>query len=225
MKNFSKKVFLLLISLVVSMKAEKNRTSETEQIFTTIYDNSHWWTGETYSGIGSNMHQTQLIRQEIPKIIQRYGIRSILDIPCGDFHWMKKIIGTLSVSYVGADIVKTLIDDNQVYSNEKISFIQLDIITDNLPCVDLIFCRDCLVHLSFAQIWQALRNMKRSGSRYLLTTGYSDIKNNTDIVTGSWRPLNLMVEPFNLKNPLLVFNEGYERDKCLVLWDIADLNI
>jgi hypothetical protein len=197
---------------------------DVEQVFTTVYDNNWWWTGETCSGCGSNLHQTQLIRQEIPRIIKKYKIKSILDIPCGDFHWMQYV--DLKIPYIGADIVKELVMSNQEkYQNEKRTFMHLDVITDLLPHADLILCRDCFVHLSYAQIWQALVNMKQSGAKYLLTTSYSNTVTNKDISAGSWRPLNLMAAPFNFSKPLYIFNEGYERDKCLVLWKLDDLDL
>jgi hypothetical protein len=81
------------------------------------------------------------------------------------------------------------------------------------------------VHLSNQQVLQALRNIKKSGSKYLLTTLHAETKINRDIGPGDWRPLNLMREPFNLGEPLFIFNEGFEKDKSLAMWNIADLNL
>jgi len=219
------RLFLLILfgcSSSLLLSYEKKILSEVEQVFTNVYDNNWWWTGETHSGCGSNLYQTQLIRQEIPRIIKKYDIQSILDIPCGDFHWMQYV--ALGIPYIGADIVKELVIANQEkYQNELREFIHLDVISDTLPQVDLILCRDCLVHLSNEKIWQALRNIKKSGSKYLLATTYNQITVNHDIPTGSWRKLNLMIAPFNFSKPLFVYNEGYEGDKCLVMWKIEDL--
>ena len=69
----------------------------------------------------------------------------------------------------------------------------------------------------------------RSEATYLLTTIYTDRSDNKDIVTGQWRPLNLLAAPFELPEPLECINEGStERngiyaDKSLLLWRIADL--
>lgn len=38
----------------------------------------------------------------------KYGVRSVLDIPCGDFFWFKEIKLDLD-SYIGGDIVAPLI--------------------------------------------------------------------------------------------------------------------
>jgi hypothetical protein len=96
-----------------------------------------------------------------------------------------------------------------------------------LPSVDLIFCRDCLVRLSFANIRSAIANIKASGLTYLLTTTYPG-RQNSDIATGEWRPINLQAKPFGFPPPLVLINEqcvvtpGY-RDKSMGLWRIADL--
>jgi hypothetical protein len=45
-----------------------------------------------------------------------------------------------------------------------------DLTRDPLPKVDLVLCRDCLVHLSFDDIYESLDNLRRSGSMLLLTT-------------------------------------------------------
>lgn len=67
---------------------------------------------------------------------------------------------------------------------------------------------------------KALKSIRESGSRYLLTTTFPG--KNRDIVTGQWRKLNLQADPFNLPAPLKLFSEqctepGGE-DKALGLW-------
>jgi hypothetical protein len=94
--------------------------------------------------------------------------------------------------------------------------------------VDLVLCRDCLVHLSSKDAVAALRNLKRSGSTYLLATTFPEHTDNPDVITGYWRPINLELPPFALPRPMLMINEGCpERggaDKSLGLWRIADLS-
>lgn len=199
-------------------------TDQTEQVFTSYYQKGTYWTGETFCGWGSSMFATRIVRQELPKIFEQFQIKSMLDIPCGDFHWMKNV--PLDLEYIGADIVKKLVEENKrKYETDKREFLYLDIIKDDLPQVDLIFCRDCLIHLSNAQVLNALKNIKRSGSTYLMTTCYLGTKKNTDIKVGGFHPLNLLIEPFNLPRPIFILNERIERDKNLVLWKIEDIDI
>ncbi|HEV8722667.1 MAG TPA: hypothetical protein VGW77_18770 [Candidatus Binatia bacterium] len=59
------------------------------------------------SGPGSSLFQTATVRAALPGVIQQFGVKSMLDIPCGDFNWMKEV--TLDVDrYIGGDIIKQL---------------------------------------------------------------------------------------------------------------------
>ena len=132
--------------------------------------------------------------------------------------------------YQGADIVKPMIDENQrKFGNDKREFLHLDLLRDPLPAVDAIFCRDCLVHLSYADIETAIRNIKKSGARYLFTTQFPDRKSNKDIVTGKHHSLNFRQAPFHWPEPELEFVEYFagERrgNKCLSVWEISRLPV
>ena len=100
----------------------------------------------------------------------------------------------------------------------------LDLTRDALPPADLLLCRDCLVHLSYADIRRALANVARSGIPYVLTTTFPGAKANEDIVTGDWRVINLEAAPFGFPPPLHLLNEGCTEagglfaDKSLGLW-------
>ncbi len=200
-----------------------------EEKFRFIYRNSFWNGGQSASGEGSSESQTETIRRELPGLLKRFGIRSILDIPCGDFHWMKDVEFN-DVQYTGADVVDELIELNkQHYSTDKRTFMKLDLIKDPLPSVDLIFCRDCFVHLSNRDILKALGNIRKSNSIYLFTTTFTDCEENMDIITGDWRVINLQMDPFKLPEPLMILNEnctegeGTYNDKSLGLWEISEL--
>lgn len=67
-----------------------------------------------------------------------------------------------------------MIEENRRrYEEPGRKFIVLDITDDEISTVDLILCRDCLVHFSFREISSALENIKTSGSTYVLTTTFS----------------------------------------------------
>jgi hypothetical protein len=200
-----------------------------EDIFTDIYRNNGFIGKDSVSGPGSDVRQTGTIARELSGLFGAFNISTMLDIPCGDFHWMRNV-DLKKTDYTGADIVEELIQGNRVkYGRDGVRFQHLNLITDNLPKVDLVFCRDCLVHFSFADIALALVNICNSGSKYLLTTTFVGRKKNRDIRTGSWRPINLERFPFEFPTPLKVIPEGctedggaYE-DKSMGLWKIADL--
>jgi hypothetical protein len=201
--------------------------SSTEEVFTHIYESNKWGDSESVSGKGSNLDITSHLRAELPGLLRELEVTTLLDIPCGDFNWMKEI--DLPVEkYLGADIVKPLVAENQRrFGADDREFFCLDLIRDPLPRVDAIFCRECLVHLSFEDIFSAIENIRNSGATYLLTTHFPSIRNNKDIVTGKHRSLNFTRPPFSWPAPihgLIEYNAGKLRgEKCLSVWRIGDL--
>ncbi len=213
-------------------RSARNRIMElrsAKSIFSRIYATRGWEDEESVSGPGSSLAQTASLRRELPGLLRRIHAKSVLDVPCGDFNWMKET--KLSIDrYIGADVVANLIRHHQdVFASETREFRRLDLLRDNLPTVDVILCRDCLVHFSFRRIRVALRNFKRSASSYLLTTSFTAIPENRDIVTGGWRPLDFRLPPFNFPAPLDVIHEfSFDPDvqrygKGLALWRLVDL--
>lgn len=198
-----------------------------EKIFTTYYRQNKWRGRESVSGVGSDPEHTRAIEERLPRLLAEFGVQSMLDIPCGDFAWMRRV-PLEGVDYVGADIVAPLIEaNNRAHATPGIRFVQLDLISDPLPRADLVLCRDCLVHLSFSDARAALRNILASGSRYILSTTFTARADNTDIGTGGWRPLNLQRVPFNFPEPRMLFSEQFDvaeySDKAIGLWALSDL--
>lgn len=79
---------------------------------------------------------------------------------------------------------------------------------------------------SFENIARALRNFRRGGGKYLLTTTFPECRGNDDCEDGDWRVLNLTLPPFSLPAPLALLNEGCTEsggayaDKSLGLWEL-----
>ena len=207
---------------------EKFDDQTTESVFTKIYKENFWEQDESVSGPGSSLTQTREIIRLLPELFSKFDIKSVLDLPCGDFNWMQHLDWS-KIQYTGGDIVEPLIEKNQKkFAGSNLNFKVLNLLTDDLPQVDVIFCRDCLVHLSFEDIHKALKNILKSNSKYLLTTTFPP-RENVDIITGDWRVLNLEKAPFNLPPPLFLLNEkcteveGNFADKSLGLWKIEQL--
>ena len=201
----------------------------TEDIFTDIYKTNAWGGIQPASGPGSDPNETRILISELQTLFEDINISTMLDIPCGDFQWMKNV-DLSNVEYIGADIINELIQTNdRKFSKKGIKFQQLNLIQDKLPRVDLVLCRDCLVHLSLTDNFLALSNICKSNSKYLLTTIFTDRKENRDIITGQWHPLHLAREPFSPPQPIKLINEGCMegdgayKDKSLGLWEIAEI--
>jgi len=199
-------------------------------IFQFIYEKNKWSSHESVSGLGSELQSTLEVRKELPVIISSYKIRSMLDIPCGDYYWLKDLELNIE-NYIGADIIKELIETNILkFEKNKTHFTVLDIKNNSLPTVDLVFVRDLFIHFSFQDIYSSLANIKKSGSKYLLTTTFTNCKKNYDIKTGGWRKVNLCVKPFYFPHPLYILNENSPegkkyQDKSMGLWLIKDIRL
>lgn len=207
---------------------EKN----TSKVFTNIYVENTWGSIESVSGKGSETKHTQVLLKKLDPLLKKMEIKSVLDAPCGDYNWMKDL-NKSNLDYTGMDIVEDLVSDLNLKYREisNIRFQTGNILSDELPKVDLIFCRDCLVHFSFEDIFKALRNFKNSGSTYLLTTTYIHRGKNNQIQTGGWRAINLEKAPINFPKPRRIIwennldDQGMYHDKCMALWNLNDLKI
>jgi SAM-dependent methyltransferase len=196
------------------------------EVFDAIYDSNHWRGDESRSGTGSSMAQTRVVREALPRLLSTLGCRSMLDAPCGDFNWLSRV--PLDVHYIGCDVVERVIAENNArYASSRVKFVHADITSSALPRVDLILCRDGLVHFSYADIYLALRRFLDSGARYLLTTTFPG-RDNRDIHTGDWRPIDFERVPFRFPPPVEIITEectefdGAYRDKSLGLWDLSE---
>ncbi len=168
-------------------------------IFTNIYEANWWGSRESISGHGSTLAYTENLRRELPILFQQFSIRSVFDAPCGDFNWMNKVVEANDIGYVGGDIVPKLIMHNQaMFANERVGFMQVNVINDPFPVADVWLCRDCLIHFSYADIYQSLQNFIASGIPYILTTSHINTSGfaNSDIRTGDARLLDLFSVPF-----------------------------
>jgi len=201
-------------------------------IFHNKFKNNSWSSKESVSGTGSELDITKDLRIGLQNLLKKYNIKTMLDVPCGDFNWVKEI-DLSGIKYIGADIVPEIVEKNKVLYD--FDFNVMNIITDKIPDVDLLLVRDCLVHLSNNNILKFIENVKNSNIKYLLTTSFTDKDLghewrksvlNTNIPDGAWRPINLEKEPYNLINPIdkIIENctEHYPNysDKSLLLYQI-----
>lgn len=212
-----------IVNSPLVLKSPKVLRTKSAKVFTNIYQNNFWRGQESVSGEGSSLEQTAAIRAALPSLIQEFAIQSMLDIPCGDCYWMSTL--DLNIDYIGGDIVADLVIKAQErYGSERRRFAHLDVRSSDLPPVDLIFCRDCLVHLQSHDVRKAIQNMRNSGARWLLATTFTRRLTNERLPEGLWRPLNLELADFDLGLAHKIISEecfayGDEwSDKSLGLW-------
>ncbi len=200
-----------------------------EAVFSRIFERNAWQDDVSVSGGGSSLAATHRVRDALPSLFRRHGVRSVLDAPCGDVNWMATLLPALE-AYTGVDIVAALIERNRTrFGSARATFLRRDVTVDALPGADLVICRDCLVHLPTTLAVQALRSLARTTSTYLLATTFPESGLNGDILTGAWRAVNLQRAPFALPEPLELIAEdatgpdGCFGDKALGLWRMDDV--
>jgi len=201
-----------------------------QQRFRRIHETNLWGAADSVSGLGSEADATAVLRNELPLLLRELGVTSLLDAPCGDAGWINKT--DLGAAFIGIDIVPDLIaalreraGRGEIGGDYRLA----DITRDPLPRADAILCRDCLVHLSFANIARAIANFRRSGATWLITTTFPDWHDNLDCEDGDWRALNFERAPFSWGSPVTLLNEncmeagGGWRDKSLGVWRLSDI--
>jgi hypothetical protein len=202
-----------------------------QQRFERIYSTNLWSDPESRSGVGSTLDSTRVLRTELPKALRRLDARVLLDVPCGDFAWMEHV-DLSGIQYIGGDIVPSIVEKNRrLHAGESRRFVELDLTRDTLPDADVLLCRDCLVHLSYANIRAVLANVARSSVRFVLMTSFPGRGGNRDVQDGDWRTLDFQAPPFSFPEPRLTIVEECEEedgtygDKSLLAWRVTDLDL
>jgi len=194
--------------------------------FSTIYRNRVWLTGRpagSLSGLGSELENTKAIRLRLPELLARLNTKTMLDVGCGDFNWMSQL--ELGCRYIGVDVVSCVIEQNiRNYAAANRTFFALDATTDPLPPADTILCREVFFHLSFADIWALIRNMRLSGVSTMFATNDAVTDFNADILSGDFRLLNLTKPPFCFpRSELSIPDDEVSPGRVLAAWRLSDV--
>jgi hypothetical protein len=196
------------------------RSEKLRARFTVVHERNLWGASQSRSGYGSEPGTPSVVISEraIEIAVTEHGVRSINDIPCGDFLWMPDLLARLEpVRYCGFDIVKPLVTNNKMRFPDR-EFRVLDVTTEVPPAADMIFCKDLFNHLRDQDVKRAIENMRRSGSTYLLASNNPGFEN-TPLPKGpsGSRLLDLCNAPFAYNPPLWTL-DGY-----MSLWRLADM--
>lgn len=140
----------------------------------------------TPCGSGSLRSRTRNIRQGIPALLEKYGVRSVCDAGAGDLCWSRSAFA--KVKYRAFDLVP-----------RHPSVEALDFTKQRLPDCDLIVCRQVLIHLDPPRIQAALA-LFREAAPLLLASQY-DTAAAFDPAQ-QFNPTDLASEPYGLGPPL-----------------------
>lgn len=165
---------------------------------------------ESASGPGSSLAAAHPTIELLRRTLTGRNITSILDLGCGDWHWMRtlglpQLNQGLDVRYMGWEANRELVDYLRVTFGQAgyVEFCLKDITTSHLPNVDLIIARDVLFHLPRALSERLVRRIK-SSCKFFLATSFLGEPNNGDIQAylpiDNWGfyPINLNAPPYDL---------------------------
>ena len=176
---------------------------DAELRFTEMVSRNAWGSAETLCGPGSTIEACRNIIDKLPEWIKKHRISSILDLGCGDFHWMSQI-DLSGVQYDGYDLVPYLVESAKAkYSAPNVRFHHGDLLNMAVPKADLVVCKDVLSHLPTDLALSAFRGVLGSGSRFFAASTHvgwppewREIKEE-----GGFSPVDLEQLPFSMGIP------------------------
>ncbi|KAJ1445759.1 hypothetical protein M885DRAFT_548925 [Pelagophyceae sp. CCMP2097] len=208
--------------------------------FGAVYETEYWSARGTMrdtprSGPGSTIDAAANARATLEMLARELELEVIVDVPCGDVHWMRHVDLPARTAYVGADIVSDVIESNRK-AWPQARFLQLDVVNKGAPAVlraelapfgprSLINCRHLLFHLSPADASLALAHMTAAGAGWLLTSTYvraDDLAalGRAGYILASGHRVNLLKPPFCARDPVRLYLDS-GRDQYLGLWDLS----
>lgn len=210
---------------VRSGQVKRGEGATLEERFAYIYDKGVWQSmpDVPLSGAGSHPAVAGRLGSQLPELVRELAVGTFLDVGCGDFSWMRDV--NLGCRYVGVDIVPVVIARNTAdHGNANRSFAVLNAVAEPLPPSDMVLCREVLFHLSFADAKAVIRNVVRSGARWLLLTSDDVTAFNAEIESGDFRVLNLQKPPFSLPAPIRELkDDGLVPGRRVGVWDTRTL--
>lgn len=190
------------------------------EVFHSIYKRCEWGPG---SGRGSLPGGLGPYYRFLQKVLNEKRPTSVVDLGCGFFFPYARL-DWRKIRYLGIDVAEQCIAANNVYTSESRQFMRADWCNmENLPDADLAICKDVLQHWSDAEIRKGLSRLSKY-SLVLVTNSisYGKKRSNSSILTGNFRPLNLMIDPYSLRS---VDSETYNvvtspipDTKLIMLW-------
>jgi len=229
-------------------------TSDRSRFFDQVYNNNVWsfpdWEGAANgggvrSGFGSTLHQTVNLREFLESFIREKNIKSVVDIPCGDLHWITNVNPVISgnVVYFGGDVSKVVIDEHkQKYADSpSMNFDVVDAVDQDLVSIPgvtnavtgvsieegvLIIVRHLMFHLNEDECFKVLENIESLSRlrpiRVMLSTHLIMSENQLEVYPlATGHKINLFKSPFCLEDPEEMFSDGV-RDLYAGVWRVQD---
>lgn len=159
-----------------------------------------WRRIENFEQPSSSEYPTALVR-----IINKFQIKTIVDISCGDCaSWLPRLLTLFpSVSYTGIDkdskIVTKLKKSMQAF--RRANFVVGDFMTYTIPRCDMLLCQNTLQHMSLDDAKKTVKFLTHAGGFAKLSVIESYIEgDNTPPKNGELYKPNLDAPPFNVSS-------------------------
>ena len=242
-------------------------SATSERAFSRVYSKKLWGDDAGRgAGPGSTPQATQALSALLAHVVLTLNISSMVDVPCGAMAWQPGVLDVIGrlrsvdglagqsaksrFQYTGMDIVPSVIEDD-AKRHPELRFIHADVTNERtfgskvtaVGPVDLVLARAIFYHLSNHRILAALRNIKRTGSTWLLATTHT-VRQNVPNATwfaggrhgldaGGYRPVNLRLPPFRLPPPRWEFVDNGGENKAsshgtqqlLGLWRLSEIDV
>jgi len=152
-----------------------------DRAYAVVYSCNVWGSDVSRSGTGSDLWspEARLATTALEAVVDRFGVRSILDCACGDATWMVPFFVARhpEVSYCGIDIVPEVIEQNR-QRHPGVEFMALDLAETPLPTgAELVFSKETVNHMDLPDALKALQRFQDTGARYLLTNVHEGAAN------------------------------------------------
>jgi SAM-dependent methyltransferase len=185
---------------------------------------------QSASGPGSNRAAATPCLGLLDDAVVEFGVRSILDLGCGDWNWMRdaKWRENPNIVYEGWEAHEGLVSDlSAQFGDDRTRFRVADAVVERFPQVDLIICRDVLFHMNVTAAENIIHRIKANcglllATSYLKETENIGIKPYLPIPNWGFYLINLDISPFDLRKfrirtvyePISV-TPGRERSACI----------
>lgn len=187
-----------------------------KDVFNDIYLTKRWGEG---SGAGSTVKNTVRYRWFVQNFLRSNGIKSVVDIGCGDWQF-SRLIDWSGVHYQGLDVSDVVLANTRKFAAEGIEFHELDALHDELPKADLVLIKDVFQHWNNQDVLKFLPKLTNFRTA-LITNGFAPNRRhalNLNVKTGGQRPIDLGGPPFNVNGNYVFWYMGDE-PKYIFCWN------
>lgn len=139
--------------------------------FDSVFRNNAWQASQSRSGPGSQGVHADFKVGALITLVEALEASSILDIGCGDMHWMQRVLKALpgTVSYTGVDVSEAVIDDVS-RRLPALRFSTLSRFDFARSDADVVILFDVVGHMLHEEIIDLFERMRRMPHvRYLVT--------------------------------------------------------